>query len=56
MAVAMVESTRPVTGGVGTHLDSHVGAALDANGLSWVSSRSRLLGLVRVVVELAGRL
>jgi hypothetical protein len=32
MAVAIVESTRPVTGGVDTHLDSHVGAALDASG------------------------
>ena len=32
MAVAMVESTRPVTGGVDTHLDTHVVAALDANG------------------------
>ncbi len=32
MAVAIVESTRPVTGGVDTHLDTHVGAALDANG------------------------
>jgi transposase len=32
MAVAMVESTRPVTGGIDTHLDSHVAAALDVNG------------------------
>lgn len=32
MAVAIVESTRPVTGGVDTHLDSHVAAALDASG------------------------
>ena len=32
MAVAIVESTRLVTGGVDTHLDSHVVAALDANG------------------------
>jgi transposase len=32
MAVAIVESTRPVTGGVDTHLDTHVAAALDANG------------------------
>jgi transposase len=32
MAVAIVESTRPVTGGVDTHLDVHVAAALDATG------------------------
>jgi transposase len=32
MAMAIVESTRPVTGGVDTHLDTHVAAALDANG------------------------
>jgi hypothetical protein len=32
MAVAIVESTRPVTGGVDTHLDTHVAAALDASG------------------------
>lgn len=32
MAVTIVESTRPVTGGVDTHLDTHVVAALDANG------------------------
>jgi transposase len=31
MAMTMVE-TRPITGGVDTHLDSHVAAALDANG------------------------
>ena len=35
MAVTMVEGTRPVTGGVDTHLDTHVGAALDANGGVW---------------------
>jgi transposase len=32
MAVAIVESTRPVTGRVDTHLDTHVAAALNANG------------------------
>jgi transposase len=32
MTVAMVESTRPVTGGVDTHLNIHVAAALDTNG------------------------
>jgi transposase len=31
MAMTMVE-TRPITGGVDTHLDIHVAAALDANG------------------------
>ena len=30
--MTIVESTRPVTGGVDTHLDSHVAAALDASG------------------------
>jgi transposase len=32
MAMTIVESTRLVTGGVDTHLDVHVAAALDANG------------------------
>jgi transposase len=32
MAMTIVERTRPVTGGVDTHLDVHVAAALDANG------------------------
>jgi len=32
MAMTIVESTRPVTGGVDTHLDVHVAAALDHNG------------------------
>jgi transposase len=32
MAMSIVESTRPVTGGVDTHLDEHVAAALDARG------------------------
>ena len=30
--MTIVESTRPVTGGVDTHLDQHVAAALDATG------------------------
>ena len=30
--MTMVESTRPVTGGVDTHADVHVVAAVDANG------------------------
>src|SRR5215204_2444548 len=30
--MTIVETPRPVTGGVDTHLDVHVGAALDANG------------------------
>jgi transposase len=32
MAMTIVESTRPITGGVDTHLDVHVAAALDRNG------------------------
>jgi transposase len=32
MAMTIVESARPVTGGVDTHADVHVGAAVDANG------------------------
>jgi transposase len=32
MAMTIVESTRPVTGGVDTHLDQHVAAALDSSG------------------------
>jgi transposase len=32
MAMTIVENARPVTGGVDTHLDSHVAAAVDANG------------------------
>ena len=32
MALTIVEATRPVTGGVDTHLDSHVAAVVDANG------------------------
>jgi hypothetical protein len=31
MAMAIVE-TRPITGGIDTHLEVHVAAALDANG------------------------
>src|SRR5262249_40092584 len=32
MAMTIVETTRPVTGGVDTHLDVHVAAAVDAGG------------------------
>src|SRR5688500_3560638 len=32
MAVMTIVETRPITGGVDTHLDTHVAAALDANG------------------------
>jgi hypothetical protein len=32
MAMTIVESTRSITGGVDTHLDVHVAAAVDANG------------------------
>ena len=30
--MTIVETTRPITGGVDTHLDVHVAAAVDANG------------------------
>src|SRR5438477_4368799 len=32
MAMTIVDTTRPVTGGVDTHADVHVAAAVDANG------------------------
>jgi transposase len=32
MAMTIVDSSRSITGGVDTHLDNHVAAALDANG------------------------
>jgi transposase len=32
MAMTIVDSSRPIVGGVDTHLDNHVAAALDANG------------------------
>jgi transposase len=32
MAMTIVDSSRPITGGVDTHLDNHVAAALDAHG------------------------
>jgi transposase len=32
MAMTIVESARPVTGGVDTHADVHVAAAVDENG------------------------
>ena len=30
--MTIVDSSRPIAGGVDTHLDNHVAAALDANG------------------------
>jgi hypothetical protein len=30
--MTIVETTRPITGGVDTHLDTHVAAAVDHNG------------------------
>ena len=30
--MTIVDSSRPITGGVDTHLDNHVAAALDAHG------------------------
>jgi transposase len=57
MAVAIVESTRPVTGGVDTHLDSHVAAALDASGaVVGVESFPATRAGYAFVGELAGRL
>jgi transposase len=53
MAMTIVESTRPVTGGVDTHADVHVAAAVDANGgvlgvetfaTSWPGSPSCMVG------------
>ena len=44
--MTIVETTRPVTGGVDTHADVHVAAAVDANG--------GVLG-VRVVRDDTGR-
>src|SRR6266699_5801865 len=32
MAMTIVDSSRPIVGGVDTHLDNHVAAALDAHG------------------------
>ena len=46
MAMTIVEITRPVTGGVDTHLDVHVAAAVDANG--------GLLGVESFATTLAG--
>jgi len=46
MAMTIVESTRPITGGVDTHLDVHVAAAVDANG--------GLLGVESFATTLAG--
>ena len=39
--MTIVESTRGVIGGVDTHLDVHVAAAVDAVGGCWASSRFR---------------
>lgn len=62
--MAIVETTRPITGGVDTHLDVHVAAALDANGgvLGVESFPTTTAGLVDLaqwlssfgVVELVG--
>ena len=41
MAMTIVESTRPITGGVDTHLDVHVAAAWTPLAVCWASSRSR---------------
>jgi hypothetical protein len=32
MAMTIVETSRPIVGGVDTHLDVHVAAAVDLNG------------------------
>jgi transposase len=50
MAMTIVESTRPVTGGVDTHLDVHVAAAVDASGgvlgvASFAATRDGYAGL-----------
>jgi transposase len=46
MAMTIVETTRPVTGGVDTHADVHVAAAVDGNGgvLGVASFRTTLAG------------
>ena len=46
--MTIVESTRPITGGVDTHLDVHVAAAVDENG----GVLGRQLELVDVTSEL----
>ena len=67
--MTIVEATRPITGGVDTHLDTHVAAAVDANGgllgvesfptttAGFAELHDRLVGfgaLVRVGVEGTG--
>ena len=54
--MTIVESTRPVTGGVDTHLDVHVAAAVDANGgVLGVESFATTPAGYRRVARLAGR-
>src|SRR5256885_6466013 len=56
MAMTIVESTRPVTGGVDTHADVHVAAAVDANGglLGVESFATTPVGFGELVCWLAG--
>src|SRR4051812_29384162 len=56
MAMTIVETTRPVTGGVDTHADVHVAAAVDANGgvLGVESFPTTPAGYVRLHGWLAG--
>ena len=54
--MTIVESTRPITGGVDTHLDVHVAAAVDANGgVLGVESFATTPAGYRRVARLAGR-
>jgi len=55
MAMTIVE-TRPITGGVDTHLDTHVAAALDGNGgvLGVESFPTTLAGFAALAAWLAG--
>ena len=53
--MTIVETTRPVTGGVDTHLDVHVAAAVDANGgVLGVESFATTPAGYRRVVRVAG--
>jgi transposase len=56
MAMTIVESARPVTGGVDTHLDVHVVAAVDANGgvLGVESFTTTTIGFVELFDWVAG--
>src|SRR5712691_8652242 len=56
MAMTIVETTRPVTGGVDTHADVHVAAAVDANGgvLGVESFATTRVGYVQLHGWLAG--